>query len=897
MKNINLCLLGMLFCFPLFASDLISVRPLTNRILMLHFKDGKVIHHQQGQKWEQAKIEEVPLNVTAATSIDNYTLSSSDDSNYSSTKKPSRLGQKSKGQGFIWLCADWQAGAGCRNLNVTDHTKEHWIYLFLPNPLQKGKTYELNTGALAKNGNTWKFIFDETVLHSEAIHVNNVGYMPTSKAKYAYLYHWMGTAGAADLKEFSGKNFQVWDTDKKQAVFTGTIAFRRTATNQETGQASDSPGQNFLGTEVYEMNFSNFNTPGNYRIVVDGVGASFPFKIARDAYFEPFYWVMKGLYQQRSGIELKAPFTDQPRPAPHNPTLTPGFAGKLRYTSTRLQDLTDANHSDADKPKIEAGFKGPIDTWGWYQDAGDWDGYFEHTRVPIELMFLYEAAPHSFPDRQLNIPESGNGLPDLLDEARWLLRYHHRTRKAMQDKGYGTGGVAGGRVAGDWFGSDTKADGSGQGSWEDVGRTWAVLGEDVFMSFRYAGMAAHFAHLLKFYSFQDPEKIDWEKEAEEVYTWAARNLKSADFQAPHGLNVYQNRLYATGALYRLTGKAEYHTQFLNDLRDAKNSEGRTVYSDAADLIEEWRFPAYLYMLMPASRAVQASTLQMLRNASNNSASNVMTTVEQRACRWGGNYWFPMLVGQATTPMVSTAAFDWAFSRRFDSNVNKSWLEGVQTTADYFLGANPLNMTWITGVGERSPEDIFCIDSWYLGNQPRKGIVPYGPWRNEAAWREIGPWLPSWGNKTVTPGIDQWPGHERWWNNRITPLSAEYTIHQNLVTSASIYGFLAADLSKVPNWDTPNVPTPVRELKPDEVFKVYPNPGNGQFRIEVSSNLLLEVNALDLSNASGQVVYSQQVNTNASQIQLQLEHLPAGMYFLRLNTPQGFLHQKLLISKR
>lgn len=322
-----------------------------------------------------------------------------------------------------------------------------------------------------------------------------------------------------------------------------------------------------------------------------------------------------------------------------------------------------------------------------------------------------------------------------------------------------------------------------------------------------------------------------------------------------------------------------------------------VYSDAADLAEEWRFPTYLYMLMPANRAVQASTLQMLRNASNNSASNIMTTVDQRACRWGGNYWFPMLVGQSTTPMVSTAAFDWAFSRRFDNQLNKSWLEGVQTTADYFLGTNPLNMTWITGVGERSPEDIFCIDSWYLGNQPRKGIVPYGPWRNEASWREQGPWLPSWGNKTATPAIDQWPGHERWWNNRVTPLNAEYTIHQNLVTSATVYGLLSADLSKVPNWDTPNVPTPVRQLKPDEVFRVYPNPGNGQFIVELSSNLRLEVNYLDLSNVSGQVVHAREINANSSQIQLQVEHLPTGIYFLRLNTPQGFLHQKLLISKQ
>ena len=54
-------------------------------------------------------------------------------------------------------------------------------------------------------------------------------------------------------------------------------------------------------------------------------------------------------------------------------------------------------------------------------------------------MFLYEAFPDHFVDGELNIPGSGNGLPDLLDEARWLLRFYHRTRHAILAAGYGSG--------------------------------------------------------------------------------------------------------------------------------------------------------------------------------------------------------------------------------------------------------------------------------------------------------------------------------------------------------------------------------------------------------------------------------------------------------------------------
>lgn len=88
-----------------------------------------------------------------------------------------------------------------------------------------------------------------------------------------------------------------------------------------------------------------------------------------------------------------------------------------------------------------------------------------------ELLFAYELAPRNFTDGELNVPESGNGVPDILDEAAWLPRFCQRLRAELLARNYGTGGI-GLRIAGDAFGSDEKTlpDGSkvGQGSWEDV---------------------------------------------------------------------------------------------------------------------------------------------------------------------------------------------------------------------------------------------------------------------------------------------------------------------------------------------------------------------------------------------------------------------------------------------
>ena len=54
---------------------------------------------------------------------------------------------------------------------------------------------------------------------------------------------------------------------------------------------------------------------------------------------------------------------------------------------------------------------------------------------------------------------------------------------------------------------------------------------------------------------------------------------------------------------------------------------------------------------------------------------------------------------------------------------------------------------------------------------------------------MGPWEADWANKTVHPAIDQWPGNERWFENRNCPLSGEFTIHQNTCYAAATFGWL------------------------------------------------------------------------------------------------------------
>jgi hypothetical protein len=354
------------------SASVVDAVPLTDQILMVHFNEGRVLHSQLGQPWGQESVQVSTLNTTLASQTNSYRISSTNDAAYGIALAPTRVGRKTKGTDFAWS-------------NVNPYcAREHWLYLALPHPLQRGKDYIIDTGALATNGRYWAISFDESRSRSEAVHVNLLGYAPAAPQKFAYAFAWMGDLGSLDLATYQGHPFHLIDQQTTVTCFTGQLAFRKSATNAETGQISDTPNGNFLGADVYECDFSTFIRPGTYVVEIDGIGCSFPFQIKSDVYREPFRTGIRGLYHNRSGLELKSAYTAFPRPAPHNPVLTAGFTNKLLYTSLRF---TEWGSEGGDAATLMAHVKGPIQSAGWYQDAGDWDSYYSHLSVAQMLLF------------------------------------------------------------------------------------------------------------------------------------------------------------------------------------------------------------------------------------------------------------------------------------------------------------------------------------------------------------------------------------------------------------------------------------------------------------------------------------------------------------------------------
>lgn len=764
-----------------FASDIKGVYVLTDKILVVHFSDGYIEYHGYHQSGNDDKTIKDELDVARASLATNYSVVSTDDPTYKLAKNPYKTGRKTKPSGMSMKCMPDD-----QNRCMSDYVLEHFIYLFLENPLKPGKSYTINTNNLARNSEQISLRYDPSQTRSLAVHVNQLGFVPDAPLKIAYISHWMGDAGPLELEEFRNVSFHLIRTKDRKLVYTGKITKQKDFSDgSPDGPMEQSPNGNFVATDVWQCDLSVFSEPGEYVVSVDRMGISFPFRIAGDVYREAFVQTGRSLYHHRSGIALTEPYTIYVRDAPHNPNITPGF--RLRYTRFRSMDARMESQTLAD---LESQFDDSVDTrrmWGWYQDAGDWDSYISHAVIPAFLLTTFELKPMNFCDGELNIPESGNGIPDIIDEASWLLNHYRRTKGP-------TGGNAGGRIEGDSY--PAKEAGHGLPSYEDVRTQWIVYGEEPRLTFVYSKLAAQLAYAYKVsaqnkllgreVAANDSIGI-WKSEALKAFNWAQNNLRNGD-----ETKIRSQRANAEAWLYKLTGERKWLDGFKADLGDR-----------AGDISQfgSYQWGIWAYVTTPPVTSDYDVQLQMeLVKATEKYAQVSVTDAidNNRSYRMGGSLKAKAEVGQATTPMVMPSILAW------ETTGNLKYLAAVYSTCDYMLGGNQLDMTWITGVGDQYPTQVFNMDWWYNKKHIKQvvpGIVPYGP-TADCDWmpgqngdcNAWGWWDSDYAHSKVYPDKSLWPVHERWYNNRYAPPSSEYTVHQNIGPAAAVYGYLSKKLN-------------------------------------------------------------------------------------------------------
>lgn len=223
---------------------------------------------------------------------------------------------------------------------------------------------------------------DQRIVKAACVSVNQVGYFPTG-VKYAVF------SGSGE----SPSGWSLTDAASGMQVAHGLT---------ETGRFDPASGD-----VVKLVDFSAITTPGNYILTIDNV-QSVPFQIGTTLYHDLSRDALRYFYLNRCGT-----------------ALDPQYAGEWARAAGHLTDsnVTCYRGTDADG-KTWDGCDYRLDAGkGWY-DAGDYGKYVVNAGITVwTLLNAYERQPDYFAALNLNIPESGNGEPDILSEVRWEMAF------------------------------------------------------------------------------------------------------------------------------------------------------------------------------------------------------------------------------------------------------------------------------------------------------------------------------------------------------------------------------------------------------------------------------------------------------------------------------------------
>ena len=361
------------------------------------------------------------LDTDAAARAAAWRLSSEDDSTYGVTGRcVEAVHRKTKIAGMAQI--RW-------NDELEDYEYEtplaHSLYLVLPSPLVEGARYLLRSDLLG--GAEWTISLDSFSSISEALHVNLHGASPSQGVIHCDLYHWMGEGGARDYAGFEGA--AVWlveePADSLEAEARRTRAGSLCAGAREAPPAAEYFSRNFIASSDWIADIPAPAKPGRYRIAIEGIGTSQPFTVATGRWKEPFATSLRGFYYMRLGEAIREDIIPEPRQPRYIPGVEPVSCRILR-TSMHPWHPEWKTFAPGDKwdppsywaPYVKPGSEPNMLARGGHSDAYDWDRHLGHVSIIYDMLLPFYILRGRPACDDTGIAESGNGIPDLLDEAR-----------------------------------------------------------------------------------------------------------------------------------------------------------------------------------------------------------------------------------------------------------------------------------------------------------------------------------------------------------------------------------------------------------------------------------------------------------------------------------------------
>lgn len=551
-----------------------------------------------------------------------------------------------------------------------------------------------------------------------AIKVNQVGYT-TDAEKYALVTGFVEDL-PADVE--AGTPFSVVRVDDDSVAYTGELALVTPYDPLVSGEA------------IFAADFSEVTEPGRYYLEVDTAGTleggtiSVPFDIGDDVYDALLVDVARYFYYQRQGIELTDDFAGEfARPLGHPQDSNAPLRSTME--SGELADTLDISQ-------------------GWY-DAGDYGKYVAYAAGAVDdLLAAYELHPDVFTDGQFNIPESGNGIPDVLDELKWELDWVLK----MQDP-----------TDGGFYERVYPANATAMPHEHDAARYVEDLLDGTTPNVKptraTAVATAYLAHAARVYQPFDAAyanqllaaaRAGWDYLQAYPDCWPT-TWWTCDPASPWNTEE-QNRLWAAAELFHTTGEDEFNEFFLSRYDDEEYSE---MWLDTD---ENAGFPGMRAFLAYASAPnADPDATEWFIEHFNVWRDNQLTRAETFAWRnflndgsdgkdsdyyWGSN--------SVTLETVSTLARGSLIA----GNYNERVIRAARAQLNYILGINPLHISYISGYGTTpittiyshiySHDAIEAIPPGYMAEGPNHfdGGRAYSRFYGKAFWPTNSDWTTS-----------------------------------------------------------------------------------------------------------------------------------------------------------
>ena len=432
---------------------------------------------------------------------------------------------------------------------------------------------------------------------------------------------------------------------------------------------------------VHSVDFSSYRTPGRgLTLAVDGE-VSHPFDISGTLYDQLRSDALQFFYIQRSGIAIDGSLVgaEYARPAGHL-----GVA---------------PNQGDTDVPCQPGVCDYRLDVRGGWYDAGDHGKYVVNGGIAThQLLSTFERTKNAataghgaaLGDGTLRVPERGNKVPDILDEARWELEFLLRMQVPA---GKPLAGMAHHKIHDrNWTGLPLQP--------EDDAELRELHPPSTAATLNLAAVAAQCARLFAPYDAAFAQRCG--TAAKTAYAAAKANpnryaspADSTGGGAYDDSNVTDEFYWAAVELYLTTGERTY----LTDLTASPHHTGNVF--DVRGF--GWQSVAALGRLGLATvpNGLPAAELTRIRASVTAAADGYLAEIRRQAYGlpmpgdpgsyfWGGN-----------SNVINNAI---VLATAFDLTGDAKYRDGAVQAMDYILGRNALNISYVTGWGEHAAEN-------------------------------------------------------------------------------------------------------------------------------------------------------------------------------------------------